>query len=124
MKFNPRLSVIIYADDYKKLADWYKKTFGLEVTDQLEMENDTYIGFMFGENYFSIGKHSMVSGMNQDPMRIMINFSVPSVSEAYEELKDKDIEFIATPFEAPPGGFHAMTMYDSERNIIQIMGGK
>ncbi len=119
-----KISVIIYSEDYEKLVSWYEQTLGFVVRERLTLQNDTCTGFDFGDTYFSIGKHDKVHGVNLDPHRIMIGFNVESVTQAYEELKDKQVAFVALPFESPQGGFWCMTIQDPEQNILQFFGNK
>jgi predicted enzyme related to lactoylglutathione lyase len=117
------LSVIIWSENPDKLADWYKNTFDLSPGESTTLPDDYCIGFDFGSNYFSIGKHDNVTGKNKDPYRIMIGFNVDSVTEMYNKIKDKTV-ILAPPFLAPPGGFYCMTVEDPEKNIIQFFGPK
>ncbi len=118
------LGVIIYSQDYEKLATWYENVLGFKVIEKLQLPNDTYVAFEMGSNYFSIGKHSEVHGNNADSYRIMINFNVDSVEKSYEEIKNKNVEFVATPFLSPTGTFWGMTLKDPEGNIVQFFGDK
>lgn len=54
----------------------------------------------------------------------MVGFNVESISEAYEELKQKNVTWIAQPFESPTGGLWCMTIADPEGNILQFFGNK
>ena len=121
---NKEISVGIWSEDYEKLAKWYEDVLGFTVKSRLNLPNDTVIDFDFGDTYFFIGKHDKVKGKNKDPHRIMIGFNVDSVAEAYNEIKDKDVTFVAKPFEAPAGGYWCMTIQDPEGNIIQFFGDK
>lgn len=121
---NTNIGVGIYTADHERLANWYMEKLGFVEKERLDHPQDTYIEFQFGDNYFWIGKHDKLSPhtKNADPYRIMVTFRVQSVKQVYEEIKDKEIEFIATPFEAPPGGFWCMTIKDLDGNIVQFMG--
>ncbi|OGK21899.1 hypothetical protein A3C23_00950 [Candidatus Roizmanbacteria bacterium RIFCSPHIGHO2_02_FULL_37_13b] len=123
---NPYLHVGIYTANFEKLVDWYKNVLGFEEKERLDHPQDTYVSFKFGDNFFWIGKHGQVSQnqKNTDPYRVMVGFSAESVNAIYDELKSKQIEFVATPFEAPPGGFWCMTIKDPDGNILQFMGDK
>jgi predicted enzyme related to lactoylglutathione lyase len=122
---NKGISVGIWSDDYRKLAQWYIDTLGFEVKDQAELSDDSYIAFSFGgDAWFWIGKHDKVSGNNKDPYRIMVEFYVKSVMDTYNELQDK-VEIIAEPFPEPTnGGNWCMTIADPEGNILQFYGKK
>ncbi len=123
---NKNIGVGIYTADHEKLAKWYMDVLGFEEKERLYHPQDTYIEFKFGDNYFWIGKHDKIkpNTKNSDKYRVMVTFRVPRVTGAYEEIKDKNVTFIATPFEAPPGGFWCMTIEDLDGNIVQFMGDK
>lgn len=118
------LSVIIWSENHETLAKWYEEVLGFTVREVTTHPDDSCIGFDFGDTFFSIGRHDQVHGKSKDPYRIMVGFPVHSVHEAYEELKDKDITWIAKPFEAPTGAIWCMTIADPEGNILQFFGKK
>ena len=118
------ISICIWSDDYEKLAKWYEDVLGFSVSQRLTYPDDTGVDFNFAPSYFYVGKHDKVHGKSKDPYRIMINLNVDSISEVYNELKDKNVEIIAEPFEGPPGGFWCMTIADPEGNILQFFGDK
>ncbi len=95
MKIKKISAVLIWSENYKKLADWYKKRLGGGVIEEIKHANDTGVGLSIGESYLWVGKHSQVKGASKDPYRIMFNLSVDSVEQAYKELKNKGVEFIA-----------------------------
>src|SRR5690554_2027433 len=94
-------AVLIWSEDYKALAKWYKEKLGLNTIEELNHPEDTGFGLAVGDSYLWIGKHSEVKGKSKDPYRIMFNISVDSVEDAYNELVKKGVEFIAKPFKAP-----------------------
>ena len=118
------LSVGIWSLNHKKLAKWYEEVMGFKVREEINLPNDECIDFNFGENYFFIGKHDKIHGVNSDPYRIMVGFNVESVNNTYKILAKKGVQFIAKPFEAPGGGFWCMTISDPEGNILQFYGDK
>jgi len=124
MKLNEISAVLIWSEDYKALAKWYKEKLGLETIEEINHPDDTGVGLSIGESYFWIGKHSKVHGKNKDPFRIMFNISVDSVQEAYEKLKNKGVEFIAKPFKAPTFDAYFATFKDLDGNIVQFIGSK
>lgn len=123
---NTGLSVGVYTTDHEKLAQWYKDKLNFVEIGRLNLPNDTYIEFEFGDNHFWIGLHDKItSTQNTDPYRIMVGFRVESVTATYDELKDKEIEFIALPFAEPTGsGGWCMTIKDLDGNTLQFVGDK
>ena len=115
-------ATLIWSEDYEALAAWYREKLELDTIEELNHPDDTGIALAVGESYLWIGKHSEVHGKNQDPHRIMFNIAVDSVTETYEELKEKGVEFIATPFKAPVSESYFATFIDLDRNVLQLIG--
>lgn len=124
MLVNNISAVLIWSDNYKALANWYKEKLDLEILETINHPNDTGIGFMVGSVYLWIGKHSEVHGKNKDIHRHMFNFVVDSVSDAYTKLQERGVIFLAKPFKAPTMDKYFATFYDLDNNLIQLIGGK
>ena len=124
MKIKKIGAILIWSEDYQALANWYKEKLGAGTIEELNHPNDTGVGLSIGESYLWIGKHSGVKGKNKDPYRIMFNISVDSVTSAYDELKNRGVEFIAEPFKAPTFDSYFATFKDLDGNIIQFIGDK
>lgn len=90
----------------------------------MDHPQDTGVLFQIGDTKLWIGQHSEVKGKNSDRARHMFNLEVDSVNQAYEQLKNKGIEFIAAPFKAPTMDIYFATFLDLDRNIVQIVGNK
>ena len=116
--------VLIWSEDYKRLSNWYKDVLGLEAVDEITHPEDTGVEFKVGESCLWIGQHDKVHGENKDPHRHMFNLTVDSVSETFEHLQSKGVEFIASPFKAPTFDKYFATFYDADKNIVQLIGGK
>lgn len=116
--------ILLWSEDYKKLANWYVEKFGFEVDPEFTFEHpdDTGISLLVGDSYIWCGKHSEVHGVNQDPYRIMFNINVDFVKPLYEELIAKGVEFVAAPFKAPTMNRWFATFKDLDGNIGQIVG--
>ncbi len=120
-------TILLWSDDYAALAAWYQDVFNLKVIEQLDHPKDTGILMEFpqGQPWLWTGKHSEINGKNKDPLRIMFNINVDSVTESYEYLKSKGIkEFIAEPFKAPTFDKWFCTFSDPDGNTIQLIGKK
>src|SRR5215469_7199343 len=91
-------AVLIWSEDYRRLADWYRSKLELKILEELNYPNDTGVGFQVGNVYLWIGQHSQVHGKNKDMHRHMFNFAVDSVSKTYMELEAKGVKFYAKPF--------------------------
>lgn len=117
-------TVLIWSDNYRALADWYVDKLGLKASKELNHPDDTGVLFQIGDTQLWIGKHSEVKGKNQDSARHMFNLDVDSVEKAYGYLKDRGVEFIATPFKAPTVDYYFATFIDLDKNMVQLIGNK
>jgi len=117
-------AILIWSEDYRKLANWYQEKLGLTVLEELNHPDDTGVGFQVGNVYLWIGQHSQVKGKNKDMHRHMFNFVVDSVSETYEKLEKKGVKFLAKPFKAPTFDKYFATFYDLDDNLAQLIGNK
>ncbi|HEX8965266.1 MAG TPA: VOC family protein [Patescibacteria group bacterium] len=117
-------AILIWSENFRALANWYKETLDLQVEEELNHPDDTGVGFMVGNVYLWIGQHSEVHGKNQDIHRHMFNFVVDSVLETYEILEKKGVKFFAKPFKAPTMDKYFATFYDLDNNLVQLIGGK
>jgi hypothetical protein len=115
--------VIIWSQDYKKLAKWYRDKLDLEKIGEVDHPKDKCIGFRIGSVELWIGYHDQVKGKNKDKYRIMHNIVVDSVSESYKSLSKKGVNFIAKPFKAPTFDKYFATFEDLDGNILQLIGG-
>lgn len=116
--------VIIWSQDYRKLAKWYEEKLGLKKIGEVNHPEDKCIGYKVGEVELWIGYHDKVKGKNKEKYRIMHNFVVDSVLDVYEYLVKKGVKFIAKPFKAPTFDKYFATFEDIEGNIMQLIGGK
>lgn len=119
-------TILIWSEDFRKLADWYKDVLKLKVVEELDHPQDTGVLFEFpsGGSWLWIGQHSQVTGINSDPHRHMFNISVDSVSETFKYLKSKNVKILAEPFKAPTFDKYFCTFYDLDGNLVQIIGDK
>lgn len=126
MHFSKISCVLIWSQDYQKLADWYQKVFGFDISCRFEHPDDTGIEFTLpdGGPWLWIGKHSKVEGKNKDPHRIMLNIDVDSIEETYQHLLNNKVKIIAKPFKAPTFDKWFVTFEDLDGNIIQCIGQK
>jgi hypothetical protein len=101
--FHKITTILIWSEDWKKLATWYQETFHLKQIEEINHPQDTGRLFEFpdGQPWIWIGAHSEIHGANKDPLRIMFNIQVDSVQKAYEYLKERNVHIIAEPFKAP-----------------------
>lgn len=113
-------AVLIWSQDYKKLADRYIDKHSLKILKKINHPD----GFQVGNVYLWIGQHSKVKGKNKDAYRHMFNFTVDSVHASYEELQSKGVVFLTKPFKAPTMESYFATFYDLDNNLVQLIGNK
>lgn len=118
--------VLIWSQDYKKLANWYKDKLGLKAAAEFTHPDDSGVDFEFvgGGTKLWIGQHSKIKGENKDFHRHMINIEVDSVEKVYNHLKNKGVEFLVKPYREPVVDTYCATFYDLDRNLLQIVGPK
>lgn len=116
--------ILIWSEDFRKLAEWYKDVFDLKVTDELNHPQDTGILLAFpqGDCRIWIGQHSEIKGQSKDPLRIMFNINVDSIDKAYDHLLAKKVKIVATPFKAPTFDKYFVTFSDLDGNTGQLIG--
>ena len=124
MKVSKISAILIWSENYQALVEWYKEMLDAGTIEEINHPKDTGVGLSVGDSYLWIGKHSEVKGLNKDPYRIMFNISVDSVTQAYNELKGKGVEFIAEPFKAPTFDYYFATFKDLDGNVVQLIGSK
>lgn len=119
-------TVLIWSENFRKLADWYQDVFGLKVVEEINHPQDTGILFEFpgDQPWIWIGQHSEIHGQNKDPLRIMFNVNVDSVEKTYMYLLNKKVKIIAKPFKAFTFDKYFCTFSDPEGNTLQIIGPK
>ncbi len=126
LKIDRISTILIWSENFRRLADWYKEILGFKVINELNHPQDTGVLFEIspGGTTLWIGQHSEVKEKNADPCRHMFNLTVASVTAGYEELKKKGVEFVAEPFKAPTFDKYFTTFYDLDGNMVQLIGGK
>jgi len=126
MQFNKISTILIWSENWKRLADWYQELFDLKLVEEIGHPQDTGRLFEFPEDGVKlwIGQHSEVKGTNPDPCRIMFNINVDSVAKAYEYLISKGVKIVAAPFKAPTFDKWFVTFEDLDGNYVQIIGPK
>ncbi len=111
-------SIIIFSEDPKKLASFYKEVFEKDPN----WEDGGYFGFSVGKTFFTVGPHDKVSGKNKNPERIMFNLETPDVKGEFERIKDLGAEVIAEPYQmGDESESWIATFADPDGNYFQLM---
>lgn len=113
-------AVLIWSENWRELANWYRDVLELEIESELDLADDTGVNFIVNGTYFWVGSHDQVQGKSKDKYRIMIGFDVDNLQATYEKLKSKGVEFILEPSQSPTKTFYVATALDPDDNIIQF----
>ena len=117
-------AILLYSQDPKKLADFYKEKVGftLEMTGEYgEDVKDTFYMFKVGDSkQFGVLHHSKVKGKNKEPERYMINFEVKDIEAAVGKLKKNKVKLIADIYHVQDYGKIA-TFEDIDGNYFQLV---
>ena len=108
-------SVLIWSEDVKRLAPFYRDVLGLEQ----QMEGEGFAVFLSNGAQLAIGRHSEVKGRSRDPNRVMVNFRVEDCQAEYERLNKQGVEFIRKPSKEGDGPTIA-TLLDPDGNVLQL----
>ncbi|MBN18824.1 MAG: hypothetical protein CL758_05035 [Chloroflexi bacterium] len=106
----------ISTDNFQQMSNFYKNILKLNV----HSSKTNWISFEYLDFRLNITTHKMVSNINHDQYRIMINFITDNIDQMYKTLLNKDVEFIRKPEKEKWGGCVA-TFYDPDRNILQLL---
>ena len=113
-------SIMLGSEDSKQLADFYSKVLG-PWNPEWSDEANGWFGFQAGAGGLAIGPHSEVSGRNQQPGRIMLNFETADVKSEFERIKGDGAQVVAEPYS--PMGDERMVMCtfaDPDGNYFQL----
>jgi predicted enzyme related to lactoylglutathione lyase len=110
-------SVLVFSEDPKKLADFYKKVFQKDP----DWSESGYYGFLVGKGFITFGPHDKVRARNEHPERIMFNFETKDVKGEFERIKKLGAAVIAKPYSPAedPKGMIA-TFADPDNNYFQL----
>jgi predicted enzyme related to lactoylglutathione lyase len=110
-------SVVIWTEDVKKLAPFYRDTLGLKTS---EMGDEFAVFEIGGTQQLGLGVHSEVKGRSKEPNRVMINLDVDDCRAEYERLKAKGVQFVREPSSEPMDGTIIATLQDPDGNTLQL----
>jgi predicted enzyme related to lactoylglutathione lyase len=113
-------NVMLGSDDSKRLADFYTKVLG-DANPEWSDPDGGWYGFQVGVSSLAIGPHSEVTGKNQHPGRIMLNFATADVKSEFERIKAAGAEVVAEPYSPSGGeGMVMCTFADPDGNYFQL----
>ena len=116
-------SVLLFSEDAKKLAAFYREKVGLKVTFEGDMgeHKEEIFGFeMKKGSGFSIIDHSKVKGKNKGPERIIINFEVDKIEPEVKRLVAAGVKLVTDIYHVQEYGKIA-TFEDIDGNYFQLV---
>ena len=117
-------SIILFSEDAKKLAEFYRNKVGLDMTLEAEVgeEDGGLYGFEFGEEKTGlyVMNHSKVKGKNTQPERIIFNLEVEDIEEDVKKLDKAEVKKIADTYHMQEYGLIA-TFEDIDGNYFQLV---
>lgn len=120
-------SVLLFSENAKKLAGFYRDVVGLKVDFEGVMEkNEEIYSFALKNCYLNILDHSEIHGKAKDPKRFIINFEVDDIEKEVKRLKRKKVKVVQDIYHVEGYGFIA-TLTDIDGNLFQLVqtkGGK
>lgn len=111
-------SILVFSENPKKLADFYKKIFQKDP----DWSEGGYYGYAAGKGFITFGPHEKVRGKNTKPERIMFNFETKDVKGEFERIKKLGAKVVADPYnpsEEPE--MMIATFADPDNNYFQLM---
>lgn len=118
-------SIILFSEDAKSLAKFYRDKVGLEMTTEAEAGDEyekNFFGFEFGEGKTGlyIMDHSEVHGRQKEPERIMFNLEVDNIEEDVKKLDEQGVKKIQETYHMEGYGYIA-TFEDIDGNYFQLV---
>ena len=117
-------AVLLYSNDPKKLADFYKEKVGIENEMTGEYGDDPLdVFYMFNvgdSKQFGVLHHSKIKSKNKEPFSYMINFEVKNIEETVGRLKKNKVKLIQDIYHVEDYGKIA-TFEDIDGNYFQIV---
>lgn len=116
-------SVLLFSQNAKQLADFYREKVGLEMTLEAEMgeAGEQLFGFeMKGSPGLYISDHSKVKGQNKEPERLMFNLEVDDIEKEVKRLKEESVKIIQDIYHVENYGLIA-TLKDIDGNYFQLV---
>lgn len=108
-------SIMIGTMNLSEMVDFYQKVFDRAP----EMQDDTYSGWLVGNTFFTVGKHTEMNGATKDPGRVMLNFDTKEVQKEFDRIKALGAKVIKEPYQIENAWI--ATLADPDGNYFQLM---
>ena len=116
-------SILLFSENAKKLAKFYREVVGLKQTMEAEMGEggENYFGFKIGKGpELGIMDHSRVKGKNKNPERMIFNLEVDDIKKEAKRLTGAKVKKIQDVYHVEGYGYIA-TFADVDGNYFQIV---
>ncbi|OGK25165.1 hypothetical protein A3A46_00615 [Candidatus Roizmanbacteria bacterium RIFCSPLOWO2_01_FULL_37_13] len=115
-------SVLLFSQNAKKLADFYKEKVGLKVTNEFMMgEKDEVYEFKMKQGTpLYVIDHSKIKGKNKTPERMMINLEVDDIEKEVKRLTKARVKKTQDIYHVEGYGYIA-TFEDLDGNFFQLV---
>lgn len=111
-------SILLSTENLDVLKEFYGKVFDKKP----EMEDkDSYVGYLVGSCFLTIGKHDKIHGKAKDADRVLFNFETAEVKEEFERISKIDgVTVVKEPYEMGDS-FWIATFADPDGNYFQLI---
>lgn len=114
-------AVLLFSDNAKKLAVFYKNVVGLKAGMEGEMgESEQVYEFNFGNCSLYIMDHSDIHGKSKEPKRMFFNIEVDDIEKEVARLKSHKVRVVADTYHVQDYGLIA-TLEDPDGNYFQFV---
>lgn len=107
---------MIGTENVTRLAEYYEKLFDRKA-DMVEGE---WYGWVLGNGFLSVGTHSEVKGMADQPQRVMFNLETADVVAEFDRMKQAGAIVIKEPYDMGEG-MKIATLADPDGNYFQLV---
>ena len=117
-------SILLFSENAKKLAAFYREKVGLKVTFEAVMGENNEECYVFelkkGGPALNIMDHSDVKGKNKDPKRYIVNLEVDDIKREVARLKKSGVKLVRDTYHIEDYGYVA-TFEDVDGNYFQLV---
>ena len=116
-------SIMLFSENAKKLAKFYREVVGLKQTMEAEMGEggENYFGFKVGKGpEIGIMDHSKVKGKNKNPERRIFNLEVDNIKKEAKRLTTAKAKKVQDIYHVEGYGYIA-TFADVDGNYFQLV---
>ena len=116
-------SIILFSENAKKLAKFYREAVGLKQTLEAELgeNNEELFGFEIGKGPgLSIMDHSKVKGTNKNPERVIFNLEVDDIKKEVKRLTVAKAKKVQDIYHVEGYGY-ITTFADVDGNYFQLV---